>query len=161
MVRICKLLVLVNIRLGTHLVNDIMRSIQPLFVILILKYCTIQLFVLDRTMKRVWKYTLIFINPHNCFNGHDMILGDTAYTESHYIIAHYKVVGDVQREKGTLSNANNTKKQRLNEKEPSSVFETYLKASCDAKSDTKNSDVLEIKKKKEILNKLNISMPKP
>ena len=51
----------------------------------------------------VWEYTPVFNNPDRYFAGHDILLGDTAYTESQYIVAPYKAVRHNNSEKATFN----------------------------------------------------------
>jgi len=52
---------------------------------------------------RVWKYTPIFKKPQHFFDGYDVLLGDSAYTDSQYLISPYRVPSATDREKITFN----------------------------------------------------------
>ena len=52
---------------------------------------------------KVWEYTPIFNSPEAYFTGLDIILGDTAYSETKFLVAPYKAVKRSEREKADFN----------------------------------------------------------
>ena len=53
--------------------------------------------------KRVCKYTPVFKRPGQYFNGHDVLLGDSAYTDGQYLVSPYRMTDRSNRIKATFN----------------------------------------------------------